>query len=87
MCDCSVTVHRVYLHHQRDSTASNSTTGRYHSNEDRRTQPEADREGRGLETNEERLDYLKECGVELDEDTLANVAGGKDTKTSQRQGM
>ena len=38
---------------------------------------------RALETNEERLDYLKECGVEVDEDTLANVAGGKDTKTSK----
>ena len=30
-----------------------------------------------LATNEERLDYLKECGVELDDDMIAEVAGGK----------
>ena len=38
--------------------------------------PEQIGKARALETNEERLDYLKECGVELDEDMLANVAGG-----------
>ena len=37
---------------------------------------------KALATNEERLDYLKECGVELDEDMLANVAGGVVKKTS-----
>ena len=31
---------------------------------------------KALETDEERLDYLKECGVELDDDMLAEVAGG-----------
>ena len=31
---------------------------------------------RSLATNEERLDYLEACGVELDEDMLAEVAGG-----------
>ena len=45
--------------------------------------PKQIRKARALETNEERLDYLKECGVEVDEDTLAIVAGGKDTKTSK----
>ena len=45
--------------------------------------PEQIGKARALATNEERLDYLKECGVELDEDILANVAGGKDTKTSK----
>ena len=38
--------------------------------------PEQIGKARALETNEERLDYLKECGVELDEDKLANVTGG-----------
>ena len=40
--------------------------------------PEQIGKARALATNEERLDYLKECGVELDEDILANVAGGKE---------
>ena len=40
--------------------------------------PEQVGKARALATNEERLDYLKECGVELDEDILANVAGGKE---------
>mgnify|MGYP007013951791 CR=1 FL=1 len=31
---------------------------------------------RSLATNEERLDYLKACGVELDDDMLAEVDGG-----------
>ena len=37
---------------------------------------------KALETNEERLDYLKECGVELDEDMLADVSGGRFTDTT-----
>ena len=32
---------------------------------------------RSLATNEERLAYLEACGVELDDDMLAEVAGGK----------
>ena len=32
---------------------------------------------RSLATNEERLDYLEACGIELDDDMLAEVAGGK----------
>ena len=31
---------------------------------------------RSLATNEERLDYLKACSVELDDDVLAAVSGG-----------
>ena len=31
---------------------------------------------RSLATNEERLDYLKACGVELDDDMLAEIDGG-----------
>ena len=31
---------------------------------------------RSLATNEERLAYLEACGVELDDDMLAEVAGG-----------
>ena len=31
---------------------------------------------KALATNEERLDYLNECGVELDDDMMAEVAGG-----------
>ena len=31
-----------------------------------------------LATDEERLAYLKECGVELDDDLLSEVAGGAD---------
>ena len=41
--------------------------------------PEQIRKARALETNEERLDNRKECCVELDEDMLANVAGGRRT--------
>ena len=33
---------------------------------------------KSLATDEERLAYLKECGVELDADMLAEVAGGID---------
>ena len=31
---------------------------------------------KSMATNEERLSYLKECGVELDNDMLTEVAGG-----------
>ena len=41
--------------------------------------PEQIGKARALATNEGRLDYLKECCVELDEDMLANVAGGRRT--------
>ena len=41
---------------------------------------------KALETNEERLDYLKECGVELDEDMLADVSGGRLTDTDSTPG-
>ena len=34
---------------------------------------------RSLATDEERLAYLKACGVELDDDMLSEVAGGKST--------
>ena len=47
--------------------------------------PEQIGKARALETNEERLDYLKECGVELDEDMLANVAGGKVKSTGAKR--
>ena len=46
--------------------------------------PEQIGKARALATNEERLDYLKECGVELDEDILANVAGGKEINKKSR---
>ena len=45
--------------------------------------PEQIGKARALETNEGRLDNRKDCSAELDEDILANVAGGKDTKTSK----
>ena len=32
---------------------------------------------KSLATDEERLDYLNECGVELNDDMLSEVAGGK----------
>ena len=38
--------------------------------------PEQIEHAKALETNEERLAYLKECGVELDEEVLSHVAGG-----------
>ena len=41
---------------------------------------------KALETNEERLDYLKECGVELDEDMLADVSGGGITDADWKPG-
>ena len=37
---------------------------------------------RSLATNEERLAYLEACGVELDEDVLAEVDGGHGSRTS-----
>ena len=40
--------------------------------------PEQIEKARSLATDEERLAYLKECGVELDDDMLAEVAGGID---------
>ena len=42
---------------------------------------------RSLATDEERLAYLKECGVELDDDMLAEVAGGsaQDSKIKHSQ--
>ena len=39
---------------------------------------------RSLATNEERLDYLEACGIELDDDMLAEVAGGKDERGSRK---
>ena len=38
--------------------------------------PEQIEKARSLATNEERLDYLEACGIELDDDMLAEVAGG-----------
>ena len=35
---------------------------------------------KSLATDEERLAYLKECGVELDDDMLTEVAGGGPAK-------
>lgn len=32
---------------------------------------------KSLATDAERLDYLKECGVELDDDMMAEVCGGE----------
>ena len=37
---------------------------------------------RSLATNQERLAYLEACGVELDDDMLAEVAGGSTTNES-----
>ena len=45
--------------------------------------PEQIGKARALATNEGRLDNQKDCSAELDEDILANVAGGKDTKTGK----
>ena len=40
------------------------------------TQKQIDR-AKSLATNEERVAYLKECGVELEDDSLTAVAGGR----------
>ena len=42
---------------------------------------------KALGTDEERLDYLKECGVELDDDMLAEVAGGEKVRLGDKSGF
>ena len=47
--------------------------------------PEQIGKARALATNEERLEYMKTCGVKLDEDVMANVTGGASSHHNSRE--
>ena len=47
------------------------------------TQEQIER-AKSLATNEERVAYLKECGVELEDDSLTEVAGGRAKKSRDK---